>query len=77
MPDAGVDEMEEAAAGHDLFEAVARIQAAGIDPEVALRAETLRYRDRIRRTEELAGDGVSLGELADEERDRMWKQTRA
>jgi uncharacterized protein YabN with tetrapyrrole methylase and pyrophosphatase domain len=71
----GADEAEqEAAAGRQLFEAVARIQASGIDPEVALRAETLRYRDRIRRTEELAGDGVSIVDVADGERGRLWDE---
>jgi MazG family protein len=71
----GADEAEqEAVAGRQLFEAVARIQASGIDPEVALRAETLRYRDRIRRTEELAGEGVSIADVADSERGRLWDE---
>lgn len=74
VPDVDGGELDEAAAGRQLFEVVARIQASGIDPEVALRAETLRYRDRIRRTEELAGDGVPLSELAGDERDRYWER---
>jgi hypothetical protein len=72
VPDAGDDEVDEGFAGRQLFEAVARIQASGIDPEVALRAETLRYRDRIRRTEELSGSDSQLAELTGEERDRLW-----
>jgi MazG family protein len=73
--DGVLDEAEqEAVAGRQLFEAVARIQASGIDPEVALRAETLRYRDRIRRTEELAGEGVSIADVADSERGRLWDE---
>lgn len=74
VPDADADEVDEAAAGRQLFEAVARIQDSGIDPEVALRAETLRYRDQIRRTEELAGIDGTLAEVSDEERGRMWEQ---
>ncbi|MDA1258331.1 MAG: nucleoside triphosphate pyrophosphohydrolase [Chloroflexi bacterium] len=66
----------EAAAGRQLFDAVARIQATGIDPEVALRAETIRYRDRIRRTEALAGDTDALRELLDRERDQLWERAR-
>ena len=66
----------EAAAGRQLFDAVARIQATGIDPEVALRAETIRYRDRIRRTEALAGDTHALRELLDRERDQLWERAR-
>jgi hypothetical protein len=72
----GIDEAEqEAVAGRQLFEAVARVQASGIDPEVALRAEALRYRDRIRRTEKLAGDSISIADVPDDERDRLWEET--
>ena len=72
----GIDEAEqEAVAGRQLFEAVARVQASGIDPEVALRAEALRYRDRIRRTEKLVGDSISIADVADDERVRLWDET--
>ncbi|MCH7594750.1 MAG: MazG family protein [Chloroflexi bacterium] len=58
----GANEAEhEAAAGRMLFELVARIQASGVDPEVALRAEALRYRDRIRQAEGQAGRGSPAG----------------
>ena len=72
--DGAYDAEQEATAGRQLFEAVARIQASGIDPEVALRAEALRYRDRIKRTEELAGDGVPIAEVADDVRCRLWDE---
>ncbi len=74
VPDAEREELDEVTAGEQLFEAVARIQASGVDPEVALRTETLRYRDRIRRTEALADEGVSLSELSNNDRDQMWEQ---
>ncbi len=67
-------EPSEAAAGRQLFEAVARIQASGIDPEVALRSEALRYRDRIKRTEQLAGSDNSLADLTEEMRASLWAQ---
>lgn len=71
----GANEAEqEAAAGRMLFELVARIQASGVDPEVALRAEALRYRDRIKRTEAFAGVGTPLTELTEENRCRLWER---
>ena len=72
----GADEAEqEAAAGRLLFDAVTRIQASGVDPEVALRSEALQYRDRIKRTEALAAD-TPLRELSDSERARLWAKAR-
>ena len=72
----GADEAEqEAAAGRLLFEAVTRVQASGVDPEVALRSEALQYRDRIKRTEALAAD-TPLRELSDSERARLWAKAR-
>jgi XTP/dITP diphosphohydrolase len=72
VPEGDGKDLAEVDAGRELFEAVARIQASGIDPEVALRAEALRYRDRIKRTETLAGDDASLTELSDKERIAVW-----
>jgi uncharacterized protein YabN with tetrapyrrole methylase and pyrophosphatase domain len=74
VPDGGAKDLTEAIAGRELFEAVARIQVSGIDPEVALRAEALRYRDRIKRTEMLAGDDGSLADLEANVRDDLWDQ---
>jgi XTP/dITP diphosphohydrolase len=74
VPEAGANDVAEAQAGQELFETVARIQASGIDPEVALRAEALRYRDRIKRTESLAGDESTLADLEGSVRDGLWDQ---
>jgi len=74
VPDGGAKDLTEAIAGRELFEAVARIQVSGIDPEVALRAAALRYRDRIKRTEMLAGDDGSLADLETNVRDDLWDQ---
>lgn len=74
VPSGGANDLSEADAGRELFEAVARIQASGIDPEVALRAEALRYRDRIKRTEALAGGGTLLAELDAIVLDDLWSQ---
>jgi len=74
VPSGGANDLSEADAGRELFEAVARIQASGIDPEVALRAEALRYRDRIKRTEALAGGGTLLAELDAIVLDDLWSR---
>ena len=75
-PAANDDKAErEASAGRLLFEAVTRVQASGVDPEVALRSEALQYRDRIKRTEALAAD-APLRELSDSERARLWEEAR-
>ncbi|MFP6678879.1 MAG: MazG family protein [Dehalococcoidia bacterium] len=74
VPSAVENDVDEATAGRQLFDAVASIQAAGIDPEVALRAETLKYRDRIRRAEDLAGGGAKLGALSSTVRSQIWLQ---
>ena len=76
LPVPGVQEADltEATAGRELFEAVARIQASGIDPEVALRTEALRYRGRIKGTEALAGGEIPLAELTEIERARFWER---
>ena len=72
---AGAEEAErEASAGQMLFDAVARVQASGIDPEVALRAEALRFRDRIKRTEALAGNAAPLTDFTEQERTSLWDQ---
>jgi XTP/dITP diphosphohydrolase len=38
---------EAAALGAELFQLVARARAAGLDPELELRAAARRYRDRV------------------------------
>ncbi|MEV7556206.1 nucleoside triphosphate pyrophosphohydrolase [Streptomyces sp. NPDC089795] len=43
--------------GYELLELAARAEAAGIDPETALRAAARAYRDAIRAAEGLAGPG--------------------
>lgn len=74
VPDDGSKNQTEADAGRELFETVARIQASGIDPEVALRAEALRYRDRIKRTEALAKSDIPFAVIADKELALLWEQ---
>lgn len=74
IPSVQEADLTEATAGRELFEAVAQIQASGIDPEVALRTEALRYRDRIKGTEALAGNEIPLAELTEIERARFWEQ---
>ncbi len=65
---------QEAAAGRMLFDAVARVQTSGVDPEVALRAEALRYRDRIKRVEALAGYDTPLAGVPESERASFWER---
>ncbi len=65
----------ERAAGRQLFELVRRVQAAGVDPETALRTETMRFRERIRAAEAAAPGGATLADLPAEERARLWDES--
>lgn len=65
----------ERVAGRQLFELVRRVQAAGVDPETALRTETMRFRERIRAAEAAAPGGVPLADLPAEERARLWDES--
>ena len=66
------DEERERAAGEFLFSLVTELAEAGVDAEAALRAETLRFRDRLRRMESAAGK-TPLSELDEDERKRLWE----
>ena len=48
-----------------------QVQAAGIDPEVALRRATVNLRDHVLRAEEIAGE-KSLADLKDDEKSLIW-----
>jgi uncharacterized protein YabN with tetrapyrrole methylase and pyrophosphatase domain len=61
----------EARAGAHLWAAVQRVMETGVDPETALRSVALRFRERVRRAEALAG-GRHLGDLPVAERQRLW-----
>ncbi|MDA1278433.1 MAG: MazG family protein [Chloroflexi bacterium] len=61
-------------AGEYLMGVARQVHAAGIDPEIALRKATVRLRNHVLRSEELAGD-VPLAELDDSERIRIWDAT--
>lgn len=67
------DEAQEHAAGDLLFGLVAELADAGVDPEAALRATTLRFRDRLRRMETAAGS-TPISELGEDERLRLWDE---
>lgn len=66
----------ERAAGELLFDLVAKIRDAGIDPETALRVAAVDFRERVRRTEEAAGQ-TPLSSLDQEERSRLWMNAAA
>ncbi len=60
-------------AGQLLFSLVAELRDAGLDPEAALRAAGREFRDRLRRTESLAGESP-LSDLAESDRNRIWAE---
>jgi hypothetical protein len=62
-------------AGAYLWAAVRQVMDAGVDPETALRSVALRFRDRVRRAEALAGRHLS--DLPDDERARLWAEAEA
>ncbi len=69
----GSPEQKEARAGAYLWAVVQRLQSEGVDPETALRAAALRFRDRVKRAETLA-KGRPLADVPTGERARLWKQ---
>ena len=72
------NQKKEARAGAYLWAVVQRLQDEGVDPETALRAAALRFRDRVKRTEKLANPGKpGLADVPARERARLWKQTEA
>ena len=60
-------------AGEYLMAVARQVQAAGIDPETALRRAAIGLRDHVLRAEKLAG-GVPLAEMDSKERDRTWDE---
>lgn len=62
---------KEAQAGAYLWSIVRRLQDGGVDPETALRAASLKFRDRIRQAEKLAG-GKPLADVPAAQRQRLW-----
>jgi tetrapyrrole methylase family protein/MazG family protein len=66
-------EAREAVAGDLLFDAVATLKAAGVDPETALRSATYRFRRRLESLEGAAGD-IPVVDLPEAERARLWKE---
>ncbi len=67
------DEARERAAGELLFGLVTELADAGVDAEAALRATTLRFRDRLRRMETAAGS-TPISKLGEDERQRLWDE---
>lgn len=66
---------KEARAGAYLWSVVRRLHGEGVDPETALRAASLKFRDRVRQAEKLA-KGRPLADVPARERDRLWEQAR-
>ncbi len=64
----------EAHAGAYLWHAVQKLRDAGVDPETALRATAVRFRDRVRRAEAQNG-GRPITDLSPDERERIWNET--
>ncbi|MBI4306934.1 MAG: MazG family protein [Chloroflexi bacterium] len=71
---ASTDAEKERLAGETLFEAVAELKDAGVDPETALRAATLRFRRQLKDVEELAGDSP-ISDLPPGELARLWRKS--
>ena len=61
-------------AGKYLMGVARQVQAAGIDPEIALRRATVSLRDHVLRAEEIAGDRP-LSEMKDHEKSLIWENT--
>jgi uncharacterized protein YabN with tetrapyrrole methylase and pyrophosphatase domain len=66
---------KEARAGAYLWSVVRRLQDEGVDPETALRAASLKFKDRIKEAEKLAR-GKPLADVPDAQRKRFWKQAK-
>ena len=63
--------------GDVLFAAVNVARRVNVDPELALRAATQRFRGRVERAEQLAeADGNTFTELSLEEKDRYFDQAK-
>ena len=60
-------------AGKYLMGVARQVQAAGFDPEVALRRATVSLRDHVLRAEEIAGE-KSLADLKDDEKSLIWER---
>ena len=60
-------------AGKYLMGVARQVQAAGIDPEVALRRATVSLRDHVLRAEDIAGE-KSLADLQDDEKSLIWER---
>ncbi len=61
-------------AGKYLMAVARQVQAAGIDPETALRKAAISLRNHVLRAEKLSED-VPLAELDDNERERIWDES--
>ena len=72
----GAGWVTEDSAGRMLMSLIAEVQAAGIDPESALRRSCLSLRARILRAEEMAGE-TALADLDVQERERIWTEAAA
>ena len=60
-----------------LFAAVNVARRANVDPELALRTMSRRFRDRVERAEQLAaGEGKTFTELSLEEQDRYFDRAK-
>ena len=66
------DAEAEARAGEMLMRVAMDVRQSGIDPEIALRAVAMKFRERVLRAEALA-DGKPLADLSEDERARVWK----
>ena len=73
---AGAGQVTEDSAGRMLMSRITEVQAAGIDPESALRRSCLSLRARILRAEEMAGE-TALSDLDVQERERIWTEAAA
>ena len=62
-------------AGRMLLQVAREVRDAGIDPETALRAASLQFRDRVLRAEVFAG-GTPLAELDAAARSAVWERAR-
>jgi MazG family protein len=63
----------EARAGEMLMRVALDVRQAGIDPEIALHAAAMEFRERVLRAEGLA-NGKPLADLSEDERARVWEK---
>ena len=70
-----VDSLDHDQVGEALFEVVHAARHAGVDPETALRATAMRFRDRFMALERLAGErGTDLRTAAPDVLARLWEE---